>query len=104
MSALEKGTLDVIVAVAQTEERENLIDFSNTYYTSGSAIAVPVQGAGSSWARFVLSFFSRDFLSIILILILLWLIAGSCVFLFESRRNQAMFGGGIMRGLGQGIW
>lgn len=104
LAAVEKGNLDVMVAVAQTEERETLIDFSNAYYMSGSAIAVPIQGGGPSWSRLAVNFLSRKFLSIIALLILMLLVAGSCVFLFEGRRNREMFGDGVVKGFGQGVW
>jgi polar amino acid transport system substrate-binding protein len=104
VTAVEMKNIDAIIGVAQTEKRESLIDFSNAYYMSGSAIAVPIQGGGPGWARLAVNFISWDFLTIILLLVLLWLIAGTCVYLFECRRNREMFGGGIVKGLGQGIW
>jgi len=100
----EKGNFDVIVLASQTKEHETFIDFSNAYYGSGSGIAVPMEGDGTGWLVFAKSFFSLRLLSLICLLILLWFIAGVCVFFFESQRNSEMFGGGWVKGLGHGIW
>ena len=40
----------------------------------------------------------------IALLLLVWLTAGAIVWLFERRRNRAMFGDGPVEGLGNGIW
>jgi polar amino acid transport system substrate-binding protein len=37
-------------------------------------------------------------------LLLLWFMARAVVWLCEGRRNRAMFGGGVVQGIGQGIW
>ena len=87
-----------------TAEREVLVDFSDAYYMSGAAIVVPAQKAGQGWFRVASRFFSVEFLQVIGLLILLWLIAGVAVWLFEGRRNREMFGGGPAKGVAQGIW
>jgi len=38
------------------------------------------------------------------LLILLALIAGMIMWIFEARRNPEMFGGGTVRGVGHGVW
>jgi polar amino acid transport system substrate-binding protein len=102
--AFVKGDLDLTPMVAMTAEREVLVDFSDAYYMSGAAIVVPVQNAGHGWFRVARRFFSVAFLQVIGLLILLWLIAGVAVWLFEGRRNREMFGGHPARGVAQGIW
>ena len=102
--AFVKGDLDLTPMVAVTAEREALVDFSDAYYMSGAAIVVPVQKAGQGWFRVVRRFFSVEFLQVIGLLILLWLIAGVAVWLFEGHRNREMFGGHPARGVAQGIW
>lgn len=47
---------------------------------------------------------SLDLLKVIGFLILLWLIAGATVWVFESRRNHEMFGGGPIKGIGHAVW
>jgi len=56
------------------------------------------------WSRVVERFFSIHFFKLICLLVLLWMVAGSLVWFFESRRNNEMFGGRIVKGLGHGIW
>ena len=99
-----KGDIDLAPLAAVTAEREVLVDFSDAYYMSGAVIVVPAQKAGQGWFRVARRFFSLEFLQVIGLLILLWLIAGVAVWLFEGRRNREMFGGGPARGVAQGIW
>ncbi|MGB5703346.1 MAG: transporter substrate-binding domain-containing protein [Polyangiales bacterium] len=102
--AFVKGDVDLTPLAAVTAEREVLVDFSDAYYVSGSAIVVPAQKTGQDWVRVARRFFSVAFLQVIGLLILLWLIAGVAVWLFEGRRNREMFGGGPAKGVAQGIW
>ena len=102
--AFVNGDIDLTPIAAVTAEREVLVDFSDAYYISGAVIVVPVQKAGLGWFRVASRFFSLEFLQVIGLLILLWLIAGVAVWLFEGRRNREMFGGGPAKGVAQGIW
>lgn len=102
--AFVKGDIDLTPMAAVTAEREVLVDFSDAYYMSGAVIVVPAQKAGHGWFRVARRFFSLGFLQVIGLLILLWLIAGVAVWLFEGRRNREMFGGGPAKGVAQGIW
>lgn len=102
--AFDKGDLDLTPMAAVTADREVPGDFSDTYYMSGAVIVVPAQRAGHGWFHVASRFFSLEFLQVIGLLILLWLIAGVAVWLFEGRRNHEMFGGGPAKGVAQGIW
>ena len=102
--AVTKGEVDVIPAVAVTEQREISMDLSHPFLRSGSAIAVPGGATEHSWLRFAGRLVSLDLLPVIGLLILLSLTAGVIVWLFEARRNPGMFGGGTVRGVGHGIW
>jgi ABC-type amino acid transport substrate-binding protein len=104
VEAVEKRELDVATVLAVTKQREMVMDFSHPYLRSGSAIAVAVESTGPSWLRIAENLVSVDFLKVIGILILLWLTAGAFVWLFERSHNPAMFGGGTVKGIGQGIW
>jgi ABC-type amino acid transport substrate-binding protein len=103
-AAVENRELDVITVMPVTKRREIVMDFSNPFLRSGSAIAVAAESTGPSWLRIAENLVSLDFLAVIGLLILLWLTAGSFVWLFERSRNREMFGGGTARGIGQGIW
>mgnify|MGYP001815439748 CR=1 FL=1 len=102
--AVTRGKVDVILALAVTEQREIIMDLSHPYLRSGSAIAVPAEATEHSWLRFAGHLVSLNLLPVLGLLILLSLTAGACVWLFERRRNPQMFGGGTVRGVGHGIW
>jgi ABC-type amino acid transport substrate-binding protein len=108
LEAFEKGELDALPALAVKASRENILDLSHAYLRSGSAIAVPVVTSGHSLlhfsGHFVDRFVSLEFLLLIGLLVLLSFAAGALVWLFEGRRNREMFGGGLPKGLGHGIW
>jgi ABC-type amino acid transport substrate-binding protein len=102
--AVTRDKVDVIPALAVTEQREIIMDLSHPFLRSGSAIAVTAETTGHSWLRFAGHLFSLNLLPVIGLLLLLALVAGTIVWLFEARRNPKMFGGGTVRGVGQGIW
>ena len=102
--AVKRGEIDVIPALAATEKHEIIMDLSLPFLRSGSAIAVAAEASEHSWLRFAGRLVSLDLLPVIGLLILLSLTAGIIVWLFEARRNPKMFGGGTVRGVGQGIW
>ncbi len=108
VEVVEKGELDVFTVLAVTESRETVLDMSHPFLASGSAIAVPSVASEHSLfhftGQFVDKFTSLDFLMLIGLLALLSLAAGAMVWLFEGRRNREMFGGGVVKGLGHGIW
>lgn len=102
--AIKRGDVDIILAIAGTEQREIIMDLSHPFLRSGSAIAVTAEASEHSWLRFAGRLFALNFLPVIGLLLLLALIAGTIVWLFEARRNPKMFGGGTVRGVGHGIW
>ena len=104
MDAVNRGEVDVIPALAATEEREILMDLSLPFLRSGSAIAVPAEATRLSWLRFAGRLVSLNILPVIGLLIMMSLAAGAIAWLFERRRNPDMFGGGTLRGIGSGIW
>jgi len=104
LDAVNREEVDVIPALAATEQHEIIMDLSLPFLRSGSAIAVTAEAAEHSWLRFAGHLVSLNVLPVIVLLILLSLIAGTIVWLFEARRNPEMFGGGTFRGIGHGIW
>ena len=104
MDAVNRGEVDVIPSLAATEEHEILMDLSLPFLRSGSAIAVAAEPTGHSWLRFAGRLVSLNLLPVLGLLILMSLIAGAIVWLFERRQNPEMFGGGAPRGIGHGIW
>jgi len=104
MDAVKRGEVGVIPALAATEEHEVLMDLSLPFLRSGSAIAVAAEPREHSWLHFAGRLVSLNLLPVIGLLILMSLIAGAIVWLFERRRNPEMFGGAAPRGIGHGIW
>ena len=104
LNAVTRGEVDVILALAVTEKYEISMDLSHPFLRSGAAIAVAAEGTEHSWLRFAGRLVSLDLMPVIGLLLLLSLTAGIIVWLFEARRNPKMFGGGTVRGVGQGIW
>ena len=104
VAAVEKNEVDLTTALVVSKRLEMLMDFSQPFLRSGSAIAVAAEITGPRWLRVAENLVSLDFMKVIGLLILLWLAAGAFVWLFERRRNREMFGGGTTKGIGQGIW
>lgn len=104
LKGVQAGEVDVTPAMASSVALEVAMDLSHSYYPSGSGIAVPASGTGFRWLGIVEQLTSWEFLRVIALLLLVWLTAGTIVWLFERRRNHAMFGDGPVEGLGNGVW
>ena len=102
--ALTNGKVDLTPVAAITGELERIVDFSNPYYRSGSAIAVKATGGGNKLILLVERLFSMTALKVIVSLGLLWMIAGLLVWLFERQRGVDMFSDKFLQGLGNGMW
>ncbi|WP_262503942.1 transporter substrate-binding domain-containing protein [Sphingosinithalassobacter sp. CS137] len=94
--ALSVGALTV------TPSREEQVDFSHPYHTTGFGIAVAQ--APPSWLLLLRNFFSWGFLQAVLALSALLLLVGVCFWLAERRDNSEEFGGGPAKGIGAGFW
>ena len=103
-NAVKSGAVDLAPVATMTESLERLLDFSNPYFRSGSAIAVKLEGGGSSVFSFDNPFFSLNFFKVVGILVLVWLIAGSMVLLFERRKYPGISDKRTINSLGSGIW
>ena len=104
VDALAKKEIDVFPSLPVGERLESTVDFSQSYLKSGLSIAVPSEGDESRWVHVFESFFSKNVLKAIGLLVLLSMIAGIIVWLFERRKNSEMFGDGTAGGIGHGIW
>lgn len=101
---VESGALDAsIAAITVTADREAKVDFTHPYHTSGLGIAVRTEGQ-SGWSSVVNRVFSLDFMAGLLALGGILLLAGIGIWIFERRKNDEQFGGGVVRGLGSGFW
>lgn len=89
-------------ALTITSEREERVDFTHPFFITGLGIAVSHQPAGL-WQAF-LAIFSIEFLWVVGLLILLLLLWGLLVWVFERKHNTDEFGGSAVRGIGSGFW
>ena len=90
-----------IAAITITEEREQRVDFSHPFYTTGYGIVVP--STDKSWWRMLGRIFSMDFLKSVALLFILLAFVGLCFWLAERRTNAKEFRPGV-QGLGDGFW
>ncbi len=104
IEATQSGAVDVAVAAfTVTSEREEMLDFSHPFYTTGLGLAVAAP-RNRGWLASVRGLFSRQFLTAIGALAVLLLVVGSVMWLLERRRNAAEFGGSPVTGIGSGFW
>lgn len=89
-------------ALTVTAEREERVDFTHPFFTTGLGIAVPHQPAGLLQA--VGRLFSLEFLWVFGLLGALLLFWGALVWLFERVENPDEFGGTPAQGIGSGFW
>ncbi|WP_198160113.1 transporter substrate-binding domain-containing protein [Photobacterium sp. J15] len=92
-----------IAAITITHTREQQVDFSHAYFTTGLAIAVPAE-QNSAWRKVIAGFFSRDFIKVVFLLCSLLAILGTVIWLIERKKNQEQFGGTPLEGIGSGFW
>ncbi|NBB70759.1 MAG: transporter substrate-binding domain-containing protein, partial [Alphaproteobacteria bacterium] len=105
LPAVEAGELDAAVAaITVTAAREERVDFTHPFHTTGLAVAVSQQAPGGHWWRVVQRLASAQFLYVVAALALVLFVAGFLVWLFERRRNPEMFGGPPTTGLGSAFW
>lgn len=98
-----EGKFDVAVAaLTVTAAREEVLDFSAPFYTTGLGIAV-AGGGLANWAPVWRALTSVNFLQSVAALIGLALLVGLIVWAFERRSNEE-FGGGVAKGLSSSVW
>ncbi len=107
---LAQEWLDVAVGpLTITERREEVCDFTHSYFSSNMAVAVPVSRLPNSF-RFLLAFFNmglwRAILRIAIGLMAVMAFVAALIWLCERRANPANFGGGgrPVRGFGAALW
>lgn len=102
VAATRQGEVDAaIAAITVTAARAKTSDFTQPYYQSGLGVAVA--SGVADWLPIVRTFLSLRFLHAILALLVIALIVGMLVWLFERRQNNH-FGGHPVHGLTSGIW
>ncbi len=104
IDAVSNNKIDIAVSpLTITSERESILDFTHSYFTTGLSIAVPNKG-DSGFLATMKKIFSHEFLKLVLLLILILFIVGLIVWLFERKKNKEHFGDGISKGIGSSFW
>jgi len=104
LDAVKTGEVDAgVAALTITGQREELMDFSHPFYTTGFGIAVGTTEQ-SRWAYVFDRITSKRFLKNLGSLMLVLFVVGTLVWMAEARGNPDQFGGGIVKGLGAGFW
>lgn len=104
LEGVSTGELDAAAAaMTVTVEREQAVDFSHPYFSSGLGIAVALNQSGG-WMKMAKAFFSPAFFEAVAALAVVLLVAGGLVWLFERRRNADQFGGAAHEGLAAAFW
>ncbi len=104
LQGLQDGSLDAVAAALTiTGPREEKMDFSHPFHTSGLGIAVAADDKGT-WLQVLGRFLSPEFLKGVGSLGLVLLLFGFLVWLFERRKNPDQFGGGLVKGICSGFW
>ena len=103
LAGVEDGSLFASAsALTVTAEREQRVDFTHPFFTTGLGIAVPHRPTGLVQA--MLRLFSVDFLWVFGLLGALLLFWGGLVWFFERVENPDEFGGTTAQGIGSGFW
>lgn len=92
-----------IAAISITPRREEQVDFTFPFYSTGLGIAVS-SDAGGGWLRVARNFFTAEFLAVLAGLSAVLLLAGAAAWFFERRGNAEEFRPDPVRGLGDGFW
>ncbi len=92
-----------VAALTTTAQREEQVDFTFPFYSTGLGIATDAHAVGG-WLRVARNFFTWQFLTVVAGLSAVLLAAGAAIWLFERRRNADQFDSHAASGLGSGFW
>ncbi len=104
LEGVKNKKLDLaIAAISVTQDREEQLDFSHSYYSTGLGIAVKNK-AKSGWFLVAQRFFSAQFLKVLTVLVFVLLAVGFLGWLAERKANPEQFGGTKKSGILAGFW
>jgi ABC-type amino acid transport substrate-binding protein len=104
LQAVKSSELDAVVgSLSITSEREKVLDFSQPFFYTGLSIAIRNQSL-LPVIDVLDAIFSLRFIAIVGVLILVLLLVGTSIWLFENRKNPEQFGGHFLKGIGSGVW
>ena len=103
IDAVQKGDADVgIAAISMTAERETKLDFSHGYFGAGLQVMTRVQQS-SVLDSVIATFFSRDMLQLLLIIIAITLFFTHVIWLVE-RGSNPKYPRGYLAGIRAALW
>lgn len=104
LTAVHNGEVDAgVAAITVNGEREQIMDFTHPFYTTGFGIAVrPV--AKHTWKTTAATIFSWSVLRLLALLVGALLLMGLLMWLVERRVNPDQFGGSVPNGIWSGFW
>lgn len=103
LQRVETGELDAVVAaLSVTAEREEKIDYSHPFLTSGLGVAIRKNDRSFRGSFFQLLVWPLTIVTSVTVVLLF--VAGFIVWAVEKKRNPENFGGHPVTGIGQGIW
>jgi ABC-type amino acid transport substrate-binding protein len=102
LDAVRDGSADAsLAAISVTGEREQTVDFSYPYFTSG--LQVMVANSQPSFLDALISFITPDLLKLMAIVVVVLLAVAHGVWLFERHMN-ADFPRSYVAGVGEALW
>ena len=108
--ALMTGWIDVCIGpITVTAEREEMIDFTHRFFSSGLRVAMrtrDVTGSANLILPLLQNLLSHQVLKILLLIFCLLLLVAILIWICERRKNPAHFGGQgkKLQGIGSGVW
>lgn len=104
LEAVQKHEADVAVgALSVTKEREEVLDFSHPFYSSGLQIMTKADSRGSRLAIFA-SVLNMDVLKVVLVLLLALVAMSHVLWLAERRTNPESFPPDYRQGVFESLW
>ena len=89
LAAVASGKLDIgLSCISITPEREEILDFSHSFYETNLAIAIKQQ---SHWETFISIIFNKRLLNILLVISIAAATVGGIYYLLEHRVNDKLY-------------
>ena len=103
LSDVESGVIDISInPTTVTSERIKRVDFTQPFYMSSLAVALPVKDSNKI-LDLISNIFSPKFWKAVLFLFFILLILGFLIWLIEKKENKEQFRKGV-KGVGDGVW
>jgi ABC-type amino acid transport substrate-binding protein len=102
---LVEGRVDIVVGeVGVSAEREQLIDFTQPFLITPTAVALSKKAQRPEWVAVLQQLDRHGVWNVILVMLLTLLVFSLALWYFERRVQKGHFGGKPIHGLGSAIW